>query len=318
VLYYSLFFFTPLIMASITSELFEFNKMLFIYSIAVLVLFFWIIKIILHKKIILKKTPFDIPLLLFLGSQLIATVISIDTHTSLYGYYGRFNGGLFSIIAYLVLYFGFTTHFFGNTNGFQIIEKVLKTSLLSSFLVILWGLPGKFGFDLSCFVFTGQLNNVCWTDQFHPELRMFSTLGQPNWLGAYLAIHFFIGLYFLLKALFIPEYTSSFPEKKGYVKKVQKNISMREILLYGYLFLNFSAVLFTRSRSALVSVVGGLLLLFLFGGIYFKNKIAEYRVQILSIVILVVVITLSLIIFKSGFGRIDRYLEFSFPTKKEQ
>ena len=55
---------------------------------------------------------------------------------------------------------------------------------------MLWGLPGRFGYDMSCFLFLGQLNNSCWTDQFHPEVRMFSTLGQPNWLGAFLAVNF--------------------------------------------------------------------------------------------------------------------------------
>jgi len=38
-LYLSLFFLTPLLMSPFTSELFEFNKMLFIYLIASLVIF---------------------------------------------------------------------------------------------------------------------------------------------------------------------------------------------------------------------------------------------------------------------------------------
>ncbi len=302
-LYYSLFFFTPLIMASITSELFEFNKMLFIYSIAILVLFFWTLKMILHKKIILKKTPFDIPILLFLGSQVASTIFSIDKHTSLYGYYGRFNGGLLSIISYVILYFAFTSNFF-NGEPIKVVKKLLKVSLLSSFLVILWGLPGKFGFDLSCFVFIGQLNNACWTDQFHPELRIFSTLGQPNWLGAYLAIHFFIGLYFLLQQLFIPpSYTEG--KKNG------------TIILYGYLFLNFSSILFTRSRSALISVIGGFMLLLLFLMFYFKDNLKNMKTQVIQLSLILTCVIVPILLFKTGFQTVDYILNLSFMHKQK-
>jgi len=313
-LYYALFLFTPLIMASATSELFEFNKMIFIYIISILVLFAWILKMILLKRIILKKTPFDIPLLLFVGSQILSTVFSIDRHTSIFGYYGRFNGGLLSIVGYSILYFGFTANFLSGEEGLRNIKKILKVSLIGSFLVILWGIPGKLGYDLSCFVFMGQLNNACWTDQFHPSERMFSTLGQPNWLGAYLAIHFFIGLYFLLKDVFVSEHPDNKTEKNTY-----------PFFLYGYLFLNFCSILFTRSRSALVSVLGGLALLFFFMAFYFRNTFSRFHGRFKQIALFLLLICVPLIIFKTGFQGIDRYLDFSFlkanskqTVKKEQ
>ena len=59
--------------------------------------------------------------------------------------------------------------------------------------MILWAIPGHFGRDLTCLLFTGKFSNSCWdntTLAFRPELRAFSTLGQPNWLGAYLAVGF--------------------------------------------------------------------------------------------------------------------------------
>src|SRR3989344_7149496 len=194
-LYYSLFFITPLLMAPFTSELFEFNKLIFIYGITLGVVFFWLLKKVLDQKIIIKKTPFDIPILLFLASQILSTLFSIDKHTSFYGYYGRFNGGLISIISYVVLFFVFVSF---QSAAKQILEKILKISLYSSLIVIVWGLTGKLGVDFSCLIFVGQLGNNCWTDQFRPAERMFSTLGQPNWLGAYLAINFFIAIYFFL------------------------------------------------------------------------------------------------------------------------
>ena len=130
-LYIALFFFTPLIMYQNTSELFEFNKMIFIYLIASVVLFLWIHKMLTDKMIILNKTFLFPVLILFFFSQLISTLFSIDLQTSLFGYYGRFNGGLISIIAYLILFFAFVSNF-----NSKIIPTLLKTSLLSSFFVI--------------------------------------------------------------------------------------------------------------------------------------------------------------------------------------
>ncbi len=167
-LYYSLFFVTPLLMFPFTSELFEFNKMIFIYLTAVLVGFFWVLKIGQEKKVRFKRTPLDIPILIFLLSQILSTLFSIDKLTSLFGYYGRFNGGLFSTIAYIVLFYGFV-----NFSNLIEKEKILKTSLLASFISIIWGLPGRFGFDLTCWTFTGELNNSCLADQVRPSERMF-------------------------------------------------------------------------------------------------------------------------------------------------
>lgn len=220
--------------------------MLFIYLIVILVSTLWLARMIIYKKIIFKNTILTIPLLLFLITQIVATVFSIDKHTSIFGYYGRFNGGLISTISYLLLYFAFVS----NIDFSDVYKKVLyfaKVSLLASVAVILWGLPSKFGYDLTCLVFTGSADVSCWSDAFKPTIRMFSTLGQPNWFGAYLSIN----LFFALHMYFAKE-----------VKKIQ--------ILYGYLLLNVLSLLFTRSRSAYLGIAIGLLI---FGIFYFFKKL---------------------------------------------
>ncbi len=301
-LYLLLFFITPLIMFSFTSELFEFNKMIFIYLITAFVGFFWLLKMIIFKKIIIKKTPFDIPIILFLISQVLSTFFSIDRHTSIFGYYGRFNGGLLSIIAYLVLFYGFVSNIF--LNG-QSLGNLLKISLISSVFVILWGLPGKFGYDLSCLLFTGQFNNYCWTEQFRPAERMFSTLGQPNWLAAYLAINFFIGIYFYLKSQISDDNNQN---SQFNIKKVE--IISSSALLLLYLLLNFSALLFTRSRSALIAVLSALFL-FIFFHVKFYLLYDRRKNSIKSLLILALGIMILIIFFKTGIDKVDRYLTIS-------
>lgn len=110
-LFYALFIATPLIMNSSTSELFEFNKMLFIYMITVLIALLWAIEVIIYKKKLIHNKVLSAAVLIFLSSQILSTLFSIDIHTSIFGYYGRFNGGLLSIISYIVLFYAFLNHF---------------------------------------------------------------------------------------------------------------------------------------------------------------------------------------------------------------
>ncbi len=285
-LYGLLFFVTPILMSKDTSELFEFNKMLFIYVTTVLIAFFWLLKMIVHKKIILKKTPLDIPIIFFFLSQLISTIFSLDRHTSIFGYYGRFNGGLISTLSYMILYFAFVSNSFN-------VEKILKSILTSSLFVILWAVPGKFGHDLTCLVFTGKFNNLCWDNEilaFRPELRAFSTLGQPNWLGAYLAVSFFIGIYFLIKN----------SKNKKYL-----------ILNTCYLLLNFSMILFTRSRSALFSVFVGLVLFAGYHLLFIKTSFKKV------LIILLIVTVIPILFFKTGEDKVDKYLKFPITKFQE-
>lgn len=296
-IYYSLFFITPLAMSSATSELFEFNKMLFIYLIATLVGVLWLIKMVLRKRIIFKRTFLDIPILIFFAFQVISTLFSIDIHTSVFGYYGRFNGGLLSIIAYLVLFYGFVSNFDTDQKKIKAIENLLKVSLFSSLFVILWGLPGKLGHDMSCLLFTGQFDNSCWTDQFRPAERMFSTLGQPNWLGSYLSINFFIALFFLFKRK-NDEETSSLTSK---------------FLFFVYLFLNFASILFTRSRSALGATLFGISCFIIYFIVSNWKKKSFTNVKTFLIVILLVTSTITS--FKTGVQKIDKYLDLSYYLK---
>ena len=110
ILFYILFSVTPLILWPRTSELFEFNKMIFVYIMTVLISAVWLTRCIAAKKLIFRRTLLDIPLLIFLGSQILSTIFSIDHRTSFFGYYSRFNGGLLSVISYSLLYWAFVSN----------------------------------------------------------------------------------------------------------------------------------------------------------------------------------------------------------------
>lgn len=180
--FYALLFFVPLVLTSNTSELFELNKMWLTWGLTVIITGAWIVKMISTRTFTIKRTPLDIPILLFLLSQLISTIFSLDSRVSFWGYYSRFNGGFLSLFTYTLLYYAFVSN-----STLRDARRYLFTTILGSIVVIAWGLPSHFGYDPTCLLFRGSLDTSCWTDAFKPTVRIFSTLGQPAWLAAYLA-----------------------------------------------------------------------------------------------------------------------------------
>lgn len=256
ILFYGLFFLVPLAMHPKTNELFEFNKMWVVFYFSLLIFFLWTTKMILLKRIEIRRTPFDIPLLLFLLSQIISTIFSIDHHTSFWGYYTRFNGGLLSTISYIFLYYAFASNFLKRDKDDEnnISYKMLFASFLSGIAVALWGLPSHFGKDPTCLVFRGTFDVSCWTDAFQPKIRMFSTLGQPNWLAAFLAILLFVSTsYAIIAAKSLNAATS--------IKKLSEKIFTKDFLLLSFYVLTsmlfYADICWTLSQSGFIGFWGG-------------------------------------------------------------
>ena len=117
---------------------------------------------VINKKIILKKHLRYSNCNYFFKSQIISTVFSIDRHTSIFGYYGRF-----LTVVYFPAYMLYRALIMVLSQIVINIEKLLKWIVTSSLLfVILWAIPGQFGHDLTCLLFTGQFNNSCWDNTF--------------------------------------------------------------------------------------------------------------------------------------------------------
>lgn len=213
-----LLFFVPLALWPTTSEIFEFNKIVLVYLGTSLITTLWLSKMVIAKKWIFRRTILDIPLLIFLFSQLLATVFSIDVQTSLFGYYARFNGGLISLLCYALLYWAFVS----NINHKEAI-KSLKITFVSAFLVSLYGILQHFGID----------KNLWIQDVVN---RVFSSLGQPNWLAAW-------------AVALLPVAWSSL-----LIKRSDKNKNKAAWLVIAVMLL--LALFYTKSRSGIMGLGG--------------------------------------------------------------
>ncbi len=288
--FYALLFLAPIVFTQDTSELFEFNKLWLTFGLTTIIITSWIAKMILEGRVRIHRTPLDTPILLFLLSQLISTIISLDTHTSLWGYYSRFNGGLLSLITYVFLYYAFVS----NIKKEKLLSY-LYTLCLSGIVVALWGLPSHFGYDPTCWLFRGNLDVSCWTVAFQPKVRIFSTLGQPDWLSAYLAalipLAIGLGLYFWQQK-----------------KKILSIIALVGSILF---YVDF---LFAKSRGGFVGLAISLVLFFAWYLWQEKKQISKLlsvpRKLLLNYwYVLVLIGSIGIITFVIGtsFDQIDKY-----------
>lgn len=162
-----LIFFTPLIFVANTNEIFEFPKMYFVYFLGGAAIWLFVLKKSLNNEQVKWPHPF---INLFVLSYFISTLLSSHVYTSIWGYYTRFNGGLISVLIFYGLYIVWINDF----DSYQIegfADIILNAAVVSAIYGILQH------YQLIIDVWKGN-----------PAERVFSTLGQPNWYAAFLAM----------------------------------------------------------------------------------------------------------------------------------
>ncbi|MBI3980523.1 O-antigen ligase family protein [Candidatus Microgenomates bacterium] len=312
--FYALFGLIPLILTPINYELFEYNKMMAVYALTAVIVFTWIIKSVSSKKIIIRRTPLDLFFLLFLGSQFLSTLFSMDIHTSIWGYYSRFHQGLLASISYFLLYLAFVSNF-----DQRRIIRLLSITLLTATLVSVYGILEHFGIDKNLWV--QDVQN-----------RVFSTFGQPNWLAAYLAvlIPLSIGMAFSKLINFENENPNkgqgspASPSEAGRAKvksqsqklKIETNWSLSNLKLYIvnctlYILplVFYLTLLFTKSRSGFIAFwltnVPFSVLLFLF--LNKLKNVASKRLIFLLLFLNIAFVAISFIVGGAGLGSLEKY-----------
>ena len=205
------------------------------YVLAVLIGGIWMIRMIREKRVIFKRTMLDIPILIFLFSNLLSLSLSIDARVSWYGYYSRWNGGLLSLLTYAFLYWAFVS----NITRRQAVSSI-KYLVLSGVIISVYGMFEHFGHSISCLLVIPNhtFDVACWVQDV--QNRVFATLGQPNWMAAYLVAMVFIPIQYL---------TLSPSPKSGEGSRSWVRCFFN-VLIFIILFL---ALLFTKSRSGFLA-----------------------------------------------------------------
>jgi len=238
-----LFFLIPLVFYKNTSEVFEFNKIITVYIFTISIITVCITKRIITGKIIFRRTILDWPLIFYLSVLLLSTFFSIDFRTSWLGYYSRFNGGFVSSVCYVLLYWAFVSNLKSTDIG-RIINSIFAGIFIVSILAIL----EHFSFFATCGLMGFGWTKSCWVQDV--QNRVFSTMGQPNWLAATMVALIPVSIIELINK-----------QSKSRVSK---------IFWFVVSVLLFTVLLFTKSRSGLLAF--GIESLIFWGLIFWKEK----------------------------------------------
>ncbi len=255
--------------------------MMLTYALTIVIATAWLIRIIISGKSNFKRTFLDIPIALYLVSHILSTIFSIDFHTSIWGYYSRFHEGLLATISYIILFYAAVSNL-----KKQDVMRIIYASFASGIVVSLWGMMEHFGNSPSCAFITGRSGVDCWIQDV--KNRVFATLGQPNWMAAYLDVLILISLGFILS-----------------LKKI-KPYFLALIPLF------FVALIFTKSRSGFLGLAAGVGVF----GLFYRQVITKPLLAILGSILLLI------ILFGIPISQLENYsiekILFTSPTPKAQ
>lgn len=204
----------PLTFTTINSELFEFPKFILLLSGTLVIVVSWAFHIYKTHDFKIKLNFMSYSILAILTTQTLATIFSISPYTSFWGYYSRFHQGLLTTICYTIIYFAATKWLDKKST-----LKLIKISVGTSILISLFAILERLGID-----------KAFWVQDV--QNRPFATLGQPNWLAAYVIPNIFLAIYLGITG----------KKKNWYLSG----------LIYTILL---TALLFTKSRSGLLGFV---------------------------------------------------------------
>ncbi len=225
----------PLLFTSMTRSVFEVNKLLCLRLTSMLVAVVWLFKYLLYKRngndnaveesysvfgLRWKKIGLEIPMLIWLGFNLISTVFSTNVIISIIGAYDRWEG-IFTVVNYSFLWFMFAKLV---TEKFQ-LNYMLIAIVFSTFFSSIYGIFQSLGLDF-----------MNWS--VNASARVFACINNP--------VHFcaFVGMVIPLAIgwlLFISE--------KGYSQLDAKTTKYLKASLFIVISVIFYAQLLSFSRA---------------------------------------------------------------------
>ena len=136
----ALFFGLPIFFTGLTLQGLAFEKEMYFYFWLLLAIVSWVSKGVIVGEMKIRKTPLDIPILLFVVAYIATTVASVDRWHSFWGSFGDPSRGVLGIIALIAAYYLILSHF--TTKRMYLM---LSSLLASAFMVIVWSLLAVYG-----------------------------------------------------------------------------------------------------------------------------------------------------------------------------
>lgn len=241
----------------VSADTFDIAKLVALRLISLGLVGVWAFRVAVKKERLLHWSNLDVLLLVFLVLVTLSTIFSLQPSLSVLGKYRRFEG-LLTFINYAAIYFL-------ALQSFTSVERIKALSRLLSLVggvVSIYGLAQFMGFDF-----------ISWPGQQFELWRSFSTFGNPDMLGGFLA-------------LALPAALASYLGTEN----------TRDSALYGSAFTLITACLLTSyTRGAWMGALVGILVFALLVG---RSVLSNPRK--LAVIMAVLTITFGSIAFYSG------------------
>jgi putative inorganic carbon (hco3(-)) transporter len=259
----ALVFLVPVVFDRRVGIVFSLTKVTFIRVLVLLILTIWAVKLMLKQKHKFARSIMDFPVLAYVLCCTVATLTSVHVLTSFMGFYGRYEG-LTTLWCYALLFF-ITVNFIKSKEQ---IFRVMYTVIIAGVCMSIYGVIQRMGLDP--YAWGGV---VTWQ-------RVIGTIGQPNFLSAYVDMAFIIGLALLLNMKDL---------------NISKKMSLNDIFdvcvhlfLIVCLVLSYVCSLFTLSRGGFMGLFAGTSLFFLLANR--ELTLRKWR-ELGLLIVLIVIIT---------------------------
>ncbi len=226
-LLYITFLTIPLFFIILTRDQFELPKLTALRLLTLTMLGLWGCRILAARRFEFRKTPLDWPIAAWVGLNVLTTVHSVSPYVSWWGEYENFRG-LLTNLNYVALFY-LCVHFIRTRAQ---IDRMLFVVFLAGLLSTAYGIGQFFGLDF-----------IAWNPTSVSKGRYFSSMGNPNFLAAYLA------MVMPLIVVFFVETTSSF----------------KRVLLFVSFIAMFLCLMGTWSRGGFLGLLMALGVLVVYG-----------------------------------------------------
>lgn len=128
-----LMFGVPLFFTGVSFQGIAFDKQIFFYACLLIGLVAWVSKGVMTGEMKIRRTPLDIPIILFWLFSIVTTVFSVDRWHSFWGFFGDPSRGFLSITALVLAYYLVMSHF-----NARRMALMFHSFLVSAAVVMLW------------------------------------------------------------------------------------------------------------------------------------------------------------------------------------
>ncbi|MCX5751966.1 MAG: tetratricopeptide repeat protein [Candidatus Saganbacteria bacterium] len=167
---------------------FSLTKTTFMYEMLLVILTVWVIKLLLKQPSHWVHTPLNWPIVSYMLSCTVATITSVHVYTSFVGFYGRYEG-LMTLYSYALCAFIVVNYF----HTFTQLKRIAGVIVVTSTMMGIYSIIQRMGID-----------PYSWGGVITSE-RVIATIGQPNFLAAYMDMAFMLVFFLFLMYKPLPD-----------------------------------------------------------------------------------------------------------------